>query len=109
MAQVNVGALRDAGISLYATHESLDRAPAESTGGSLARRLDLDLERAGNGDLAVGAAPAVSFVGWLQLIASRLHSPVRAWQNNPTFERVAVVPGGGGATHHLAEALALGL
>lgn len=33
---------------------------------------------------------------------------VRAWPNNSTFHRIALVPGGGGSTHYLAAAAALG-
>ncbi len=95
-------------MSLYAAHEALDRAPDESVGGSLARQLDLVLEHAGNGDLAIGHAPNISFDAWLQVVATRLGAPVRAWQNNPIFRRVAVVPGGGGSTSYLAEASTLG-
>lgn len=106
--ECKLAAARDIGLSLYAAHEALDRAPDESVGGSLARQLDLLLEHAGNGDLAVGHAPNIPFHAWLQLIAKRLGAPVKAWQNNPTFRRVAVVPGGGGSTSYLAEASTLG-
>lgn len=96
------------GMSLYAAHESLDRSPAESTGGWLARALDVAVQQAGGADLAVGAAPDINFNTWLRVISERLHTRVRAWPNNPTFRRIALVPGGGGSTHYLAEAAALG-
>jgi putative NIF3 family GTP cyclohydrolase 1 type 2 len=95
-------------MSLYATHESLDRSPTESTGGSLAAALDISVEQAGGTDLAVGNAPDIEFDVWLGIISSRLHARVRAWPNNPTFRRIALVPGGGGSTRYLAEAAALG-
>ena len=33
---------------------------------------------------------------------------MRAWPNNPRFNRVGIVPGGGGSTRYLARALARG-
>lgn len=103
-----LAAVQEHGMSLYAAHESLDRSPAESTGGWLARALDVAVEQAGGADLAVGVAPDIDFNSWLRVISERLHVRVRAWPNNPVFRRIALVPGGGGATHYLAEAAALG-
>jgi putative NIF3 family GTP cyclohydrolase 1 type 2 len=96
------------GISLYAMHESLDQSPTDSTGGSLARTLSLTVQRAGGADLAIAIAPPIAFTDWLSLVATRLRVRVRAWQNNPVFQRIALVPGGGGSTQYLAAALALG-
>lgn len=103
-----LAAVESQGMSLYATHESLDRSPTESTGGGLAVALDIAVEQAGGTDLAVGTAPNIEFNAWLGLISARLQTRVRAWPNNPTFRRIAIVPGGGGSTQYLAEAAALG-
>jgi len=103
-----LAAVESHGMSLYATHESLDRSPTESTGGSLAVALDIAVQQAGGTDLAVGAAPNIEFNAWLSVISTRLRTRVRAWPNNPTFRRIALVPGGGGSTQYLAEAAALG-
>jgi len=100
--------LREAGISLYAAHEALDRASTNSVGAVLARLVDLTIEREGTHDLVVGLAPAMTLDAWAAHVADRLGTPVRAWPNSPDFRRVAVVPGGGGSTEYLAEAVALG-
>ncbi|MEP6832367.1 MAG: Nif3-like dinuclear metal center hexameric protein, partial [Gemmatimonas sp.] len=100
--------LHSFGISLYATHESLDRSPTESVGGSIAESLGLTNVSSTATDLVVGLAPDVSFDAWLRLVSNRLEAPVRAWPNNPKFHRVGLVPGGGGATRYLADALAQG-
>lgn len=100
--------LRELGISLYAAHESLDRSLDESTGRSLANSLRITLEHTADTDLAVGEAPSITFDAWLRLVADSLETPVRAWPNSPTFRRVAVVPGAGGSTQYLAQAVALG-
>jgi putative NIF3 family GTP cyclohydrolase 1 type 2 len=99
--------LRAANISLYAAHEALDRAPTHCVGAVLARRLDLNVEREG-ADLVIATAPSLAFDTWTALVADRLGTRIRAWPNNPQFHRVAVVPGGGGSTGYLAQALALG-
>lgn len=100
--------LRAANISLYAAHEALDRAATNSVGAVLARRVDLTIEREGRFDLVVALAPPLTFEAWTALVAERLAAPVRAWPNAAHFRRVAVVPGGGGSTEYLANAVALG-
>jgi putative NIF3 family GTP cyclohydrolase 1 type 2 len=105
---VKLERLRAAHISLYAAHEALDRAAVGGVGGSLAKPLELIVEREGEHDLVVCAAPGMSFEARTALVAERLNAPVRAWPNNPRFTRIAVVPGGGGSTEYLAQALALG-
>ena len=93
--------LRDAGISLYAAHEGLDRALIGSVGAVLAQQVALSIERQGSSDLVVCTAPPMTFASWTALVADRLAAPVRAWPNHARFERVAVVPGGGGHTRIL--------
>jgi putative NIF3 family GTP cyclohydrolase 1 type 2 len=100
--------LNQAGISLYAAHEALDRRATPSVGAVLARLVDLTIEREGQDDLVLGSAPSMTFDAWTALVAERLATPVRAWPNAPHFHRVAVVPGGGGSTEYLAQAIALG-
>jgi putative NIF3 family GTP cyclohydrolase 1 type 2 len=100
--------LRQAGISLYAAHEALDRGATPSVGAVLARLVDLTIERESQDDLVLGVAPSITFDAWTALIAERLATPVRAWPNASHFRRVAVVPGGGGSTAYLAQAVALG-
>ena len=103
-----IAKLRALGISLYAAHETLDHSPTERLGDTLAASLALTGMRPTTTDLVVGTAPAISFDAWLRLVSERLHTSVRAWPNNATFRRVAVVPGGGGSTHYLAAAVAQG-
>lgn len=100
--------LKASNISLYAAHEALDRAATNSVGAVLARRVGLAIEREGGNDLVLASPPAMSFDAWTTLVADRLNTPVRAWPNAPTFQRIAVVPGGGGDTEYLARAAALG-
>jgi putative NIF3 family GTP cyclohydrolase 1 type 2 len=100
--------LQEAGISLYAAHEALDRASANSVGAVLARLVDLTIEREGQHDLVVGLAPRTTLDAWVALVSERLATPVRAWPNSSEFHRIAVVPGGGGSTEYLAQAMALG-
>ncbi len=95
-------------ISLYAAHETLDRSATERLGETLAASLALTGVQPTATDLVVGTAPAISFDAWLRLVSERLYTSVRAWPNNRTFQRVAVVPGGGGSTHYLAAAVAAG-
>jgi putative NIF3 family GTP cyclohydrolase 1 type 2 len=105
---VKLDRLRAAGISLYAAHEALDRAAANSVGAVLARLVDLTIQQEGGADLVVALAPPTTFEAWTALVSERLESPVRAWPSAPAFQRVAVVPGGGGSTEYLAKAVALG-
>jgi putative NIF3 family GTP cyclohydrolase 1 type 2 len=100
--------LSDLGISLYAAHETLDRSATERLGETLAASLALTGMQPTTTDLVVGTAPAIAFDAWLRLVSERLNTSVRAWPNNRTFQRVAVVPGGGGSTHYLAAAVAAG-
>ena len=96
------------GLSLYAAHEALDRSTHDSTGGTLAKHLRMTIERSGGDDLVIGTAPTVSFEEWLSVVAAALQTRVRAWPNNPTFRRIALVPGSGGTTTYLAQAVAAG-
>ncbi len=108
LREQKIAKLRALGISLYAAHESLDRSATERLGDMLAASLALTGILPTTSGLVVGTAPAISFDAWLRLVSERLHASVRAWPNNSTFHRVAVVPGGGGRTHYLAAAVAEG-
>src|SRR5205085_7145927 len=83
------------GLSLYAAHEALDRSMQDATGGTLADRLGITIERSGGVDLAIGTAPAVSFEEWLRVVAAVLQTRVRACTNKPDFRLVVILPGGG--------------
>jgi len=98
--------LENLGISLYATHDTLDRAAAIGVGSVLASLLGVGIESS-EGEIIVGNVLDGDLSKWLTQISNSLQAPVRAWPNNSNFGRVAIVPGASGNTHYLAEALRL--
>jgi putative NIF3 family GTP cyclohydrolase 1 type 2 len=99
--------LENLGISLYATHDTLDRAPAIGVGSVLASLLGVGIESS-QGEIIVGSIRDGNLSTWLTQVSHSLHAPVRAWPNNSNFGRVAIVPGAGGNTQYLEKALRLG-
>lgn len=95
-------------VTSMSMHFITDRANKLWNGWYVARRLHVTIERSGGDDLAIGTAPTMSFQEWLGVVATALQTRVRAWPNNATFRRVALVPGGGGTTTYLAQAVAAG-
>lgn len=100
--------LTELGVSLYSAHETLDRAQRIGVGNMLANLIGIEIENEGGNGLIVGIARSHDLESWLKQVVAALKSPVRAWPNNPTFQRVGIVPGGGGSTHALAAALERG-
>lgn len=104
--------LRDAGVSLYCAHASLDCAPGFSTGDELAKLAGVEVE--GRFAEYCGGLAGVHgrATGTFAELAGRLRNvlgvPVESWENSETFGHVAIVPGGGGMTDMLDEARSLG-
>jgi dinuclear metal center YbgI/SA1388 family protein len=105
-------AMRDAGVSLYGAHASLDAHPDFSNSDTLARRLGITLEGRFApycGGLA-GAYGDVagSFDEFTERARSELGVLVDAWQNSESFRRVGIVAGGAPWTSFVDEARLLG-
>ena len=104
--------LREAGVSLYCAHASLDCAPGFSTGDELAKLAGVEVE--GRFAEYCGGLAGVHgrATGTFAELAGRLRNvlgvPVESWQNSEAFGHVAIVPGGGGMTDMLDEARSLG-
>lgn len=101
--------LRNLGISLYAAHEVLDRAPGFGTADTLASLLGLTIEgRWGQGLGVYGTFSVKSFAALVNLAQDVLDGPVEGWQNNSEFRRGAIATGAAGMTTLLQEARELG-
>ncbi len=101
--------LRNLGISLYAAHEALDRAPGFGTADTLASLLKLTIEgRLAQGEGGYGTFSVEYFSDLVNLAQNVLDGPVEGWQNNSEFRRGAVVTGAAGLTTLLQEAQKLG-
>jgi putative NIF3 family GTP cyclohydrolase 1 type 2 len=105
-------ALRDAGVSLYGAHASLDASPEYGNGSRLATKLDVAvegrfLEYFGGQAGVYGSCPG-TFAQFVQRAKDVLGVPVESWQNSESFGRVGIVTGGGGMTWMVEEARALG-
>jgi len=101
--------LAERGVSLYAAHESLDRAPSIGPADALARLLGLTVEsRALGGHAVVGAFADRSLSALAARTEKALRTRVRAFRNSESFERGAIAPGGAGHTSYLRETRELG-
>ena len=101
--------LRNLGVSLYAAHEVLDRAPDFGTADALASLLGLTIEgRWGQGLGVYGTFSVKSFAALVNLAQDVLDGPVEGWQNNSEFRRGAIATGAAGMTTLLQEARELG-
>jgi len=84
-------------VSLYAAHESLDRAPSIGTADALARLLGLTVEsRALGGYAVVGVFADRSLSALAARTEKALRTRVRAFRNSESFERGAIAPRGRG-------------
>ena len=105
-------ALREAGVSLYCAHASLDCAPGFSTGDELAKLAGVEIEgrfaEYCGGLAGVRGRASGTFAELVERLGAALGVAVESWQNSETFGHVAIVPGGGGMTNMLDEARSLG-
>jgi putative NIF3 family GTP cyclohydrolase 1 type 2 len=107
-----LAALRDAGVSLYGAHASLDCSPAHGTGHELAALLGITVEgRFAPYEGSLAGVHGIIDGGWDALVAtvaSTLGKVPEADRNASTARRVGIVTGAGGYTMWLEEAIALG-
>jgi putative NIF3 family GTP cyclohydrolase 1 type 2 len=105
-------ALREAGLSLYGAHASLDGAAEHGTGHELARLLGVSIE--GRFGMYQGAQAGVFGTfegGWDRLVAvtaDRLGLQPESHRNGRESHRVAILTGAGGLTSWMEDALGLG-
>jgi putative NIF3 family GTP cyclohydrolase 1 type 2 len=104
-------ALREAGISLYGAHASLDAA-AEGTAKALARLLDVTIDgRFAEYESGLAGVHGRFPGGWdalIDLVGTRLGKAPEAHRNADACERVGIVTGAGGLTGWLNQAADLG-
>ena len=107
-----LAALRDAGVSLYGAHASLDCAPAHGTGHELAAMLGITVEgRFAPYEGSLAGVHGTVEGGWDALVAtvaSALGRGPEAHRNASTARHVGIVTGAGSYTMWLEEAIALG-
>ena len=107
-----LAALRDAGVSLYGAHASLDGAPAHGTGHELAALLGITVDgRFAPYEGSLAGVHGTVEGGWDALVAtvaSALGRVPEAQRNASTARHVAIVTGAGSYTMWLEEAIALG-
>jgi dinuclear metal center YbgI/SA1388 family protein len=112
MRDEKLQALEAAQVSLYAAHSSLDCAPRIGNGWVLAEalgvRVDATFEEYFSGHAGVIGAHDGSLGDLVQRMQAELGVQVEAHEHAKTCARVAIVTGGGGKTHMLKEARALG-
>jgi putative NIF3 family GTP cyclohydrolase 1 type 2 len=90
-------ALREAGVSLYASHAALACHLELGTGVILARLLGLERVTHG-GDGVVHGFVRESFEDFTARASRALGVQAASWKNAPTFGHVGIVTGGGGYT-----------
>jgi dinuclear metal center YbgI/SA1388 family protein len=103
--------LAELGISYYAAHECLDLARDFGTADALARAVrvavqapfDLDGEAIGLHGMTVG-----NFAEFVLRVGNQLGVQPRRWKNTESFGHVALIPGWGGRTDWMAQALEFG-
>ena len=109
LADQKLSLLRSEGVSLYAAHESLDRAPVLGTGDTLAQILGLTIEgRFADGFGVYGRFREESFEALVALAERQLDGPITSWRKNDRFEKGSLTTGGGGLTGFIDEARAYG-
>ncbi|MCH7488213.1 MAG: Nif3-like dinuclear metal center hexameric protein [Chloroflexi bacterium] len=105
-------ALRDASVSLYGVHAALDCAPEMSNADSLAALLGVQVEgrfaEYCGGLAGVYGACDGTFAQLAERASETLGVAVDSWENNQSFGRIGIVPGGAGMTPMMEEARSLG-
>ncbi|MEX0786057.1 MAG: Nif3-like dinuclear metal center hexameric protein [Dehalococcoidia bacterium] len=105
-------ALRDAGLSLYGAHASLDASPRFGNGSVLAPKLGVTVEgrflEYCGGLAGVYGSRAGAFADFVAVANDVLGAPVESWQNRDDFGHVAIVTGAAGMTNMVEEARSLG-
>jgi dinuclear metal center YbgI/SA1388 family protein len=104
--------IRDAGLSWYVAHDSLDCAREFGTADALARALDVvpqgRFKPDGSHEFGIHGLTSGRFQEFVDRVGRRLGVPPRAWKNSDSFGRVGIVTGWGGRPAWMAEALSLG-
>jgi putative NIF3 family GTP cyclohydrolase 1 type 2 len=100
-------ALREGGISLYASHEALACHPELGTGVILAQLLGLERVTHG-GDGVVHGFVRESFEDFTARASRVLGVQAVSWKNAPTFCHVGIVTGGAGYTSFVDKARLIG-
>jgi putative NIF3 family GTP cyclohydrolase 1 type 2 len=112
LVEDKLGRLRQAGISLYLCHESLDCAREFGTADSLARAVQVAVQASFDPDgLLACAVHGITLGGFSELVTrvgNRLGVEARGWKNTGSFGHVAVIPGWGGRPAWMRRAQELG-
>ena len=88
---------REAGLSVYVAHDSLDRHPSIGTAISLARVLGYDIASLFADGLGVIAIPPVdtSFADFQKHVHDSVNSEALAWPSTVNARRIAIITGWG--------------
>ena len=88
---------REAGLSLYVAHDSLDRHPRIGTAVSLARVLGYDVASLFADGLGVIVIPSVdaSFEAFRKRVLDSVNSETLAWPSTSNASRIAIITGWG--------------
>ena len=112
LVEVKMGRLRQAGISLYLCHESLDCAREFGTADSLARAVQVAVQASFEPDgllaCAVHGVTLGLFSELVTRVGNRLGVEARGWKNTDSFGHVAVIPGWGARPAWMRRAQELG-
>jgi putative NIF3 family GTP cyclohydrolase 1 type 2 len=112
LVEDKLGRLRQAGISLYLCHESLDCAREFGTADSLARAVQVAVQGPFAPDAllacAVHGATLGRFSELVTRVGNRLGVEPRSWKNSQSFGHVAVIPGWGARPAWMRRAQELG-
>ncbi len=103
--------MRRLGLNYYAAHECLDLARQFGTADALARAVRVAVQ--GTFDLdgeavAVHGLTTGHFKEFVVRVGNQLGVEPRRWKNSDTFGHVGIIPGWGGRTNWMAQALELG-
>jgi len=112
LVEEKLGRLRQAGLSLYVCHDSLDCAREVGTADALARAVQVALQGPFKPDGVLefgvhGVTPG-RFSEFVSRVGHRLGTDARAWNNTGGFGHVAVIPGWGGRPEWMRRAQELG-